>query len=221
MSISTAQQLGLYNGALRLVGNARLQTLTDNQEARYLLDDVWNDGVGVPQACLEQGYWYFATRTSKLTNDVSITPNFGYNFAFEKPADWVRTSAVCQDEMFLVPLTQIRDETGYWFTLLQTIFVAYVSNDPSYGLNFGIWPESFIRAVEGYMAKNIVRKLCAGDESKIAAVQKEAERLLIDARSKAAMNESEAFFPAGTWLRSRWGRWGGQSDRGSTGSLYG
>jgi hypothetical protein len=220
MAITTAQQLGLFNGALRLCGNTRLASLTDNQEAQYLLTDVWNDGTGAPQACLEEGYWFFATRTSMLGYDATVTPNFGYAYAFEKPVDWVRTCMVAQDEYFQTPLTQFTDEAGYLYTLLETIYFSYVSNDPKYGLNFNVWPQTFIRAVEGYLARNVIRKLCGGDEAKIAAVEKVADKLMTNARSKAAMNESAKFLPAGTWLRARWGagQWG---NGGNASSLYG
>ena len=220
MSITTAQQLGLYNGALRICGNAKLATLADNVEAQYVLTDVWNDGNGAVQACLEEGLWYFAMRTSMLGYDAKVTPKFGYACAFEKPADWVRTAMVAQDEYFNTPLTQVADESGYLYTLLQTIYFSYVSNADSYGMDFPRWPSTFVLAVEGWLAERIVRKLCAGDEAKITAVLKEAKRLMDNAKSMAAMNESAKFLPAGTWLRSRWGagQWG---DGGNQGSLYG
>lgn len=220
MGITTTQQLGLYNGALRLVGNARLATLTDNVEAARILNDLWTDGNGAPMACLEEGLWFFATRTSQLTYDATITPQFGYACAFEKPTDWVRTCMVAQDPYFNTPLTQFTDEAGYLFTLLQTVYYSYISNADTYGMDFLRWPQTFVRAVEGYLAANIVRKLCAGDEAKITNVIKGAKALMTNARSKAAMNESAKFFPAGTWLRARWGagQWG---DGGNQNSLYG
>ena len=86
MAITTTQQLGLYNGAL-----TKLASLTVNEEAQWLLTDVWNDGNGA--VCLEEGLWFFATRTSMLGYDPTITPSFGYAFAFEKPADWAAAAA--------------------------------------------------------------------------------------------------------------------------------
>jgi hypothetical protein len=215
-----ASQLSLYNGACRLLGEARLQSLAENREARYLLDDVWADGAGLIQAVLEQGFWYFAVRTSKLGYDTSLTPNFGYRSAFEKPSDWVRTVGVCQDEYFLVPLTQFTDEAGYLYTDLQTIYFRYVSNGPTYGGNLALWPQTFVLATEGYMAERIVRKLTAGDEKKVMAIQKEAKRLMNDARSKVAMNESAAFLPVGSWVRGRWGN-RSTNDQGGQNSLIG
>lgn len=220
MAVSASTQLSLYNGALRLCGQTRLQALTDNIEARYVLDDVWGDGSGAVNAMLEQGLWYFAKRTSQLTYDTSITPNFGYACAFEKPADWVRTMGVCQDEYFTTPLTAFNDEAGMLYSNLETIYFAYVSNDPRYGGAPGNWPPTFTLAFEGYLAARIIRKLTSGDENKIAAIEKLAQRLLLDARSKAAMNESAKFLPVGSWLRARWGNFSTR-DGGNQNSLYG
>jgi hypothetical protein len=211
-------KLSLYNGALLRVGEARLTTLTDNLESRHLLDDVWDGGAVL--TCLEQGQWFFARRTSQLDYDATITPNFGYQCAFAKPGDWVRTMAVCQDDRFNVPLTQYSDEAGYLFADMQTIWFAYVSSDPGYGGNLGLWPMSFIEAVQGYMAGQIVRKLCAGDESKIGRVIKAAERDMATARSRAAQAEGTKFPPVGAWVRARRGNLAG-FDRGNTNSLYG
>ncbi len=216
-----ANQLSLYNGALRLCGQTQLQFLTDDVEARLLLDGVWGDGSGVINGCLEQGYWYFAKRTSALTYDTSITPNFGFQCAFEKPGDWVRTMAVCQDPDFEMPLTRMIDEAGYLYSDLQTIYFAYVSNGARYGGNMNLWPQTFVLAVEGYLAALVVRALTAGDETKIASVMKEAKRLMTDARSKVAMNESASFFPIKGRGCATASATGPHSDRGNQNSLYG
>lgn len=209
--------LNLYNNALRLCGNTRLAALTDKQEARFLLDDAWNDGA--VQDMLEQGLWYFAKRTAKLTADPAITPNFGYRRVFQKPTDWVRTMALASDEYFNTPITQASDEGGNLYCDLQTIYFAYVSNDPQFGGAYNRWPQTFYNAVGAHLAEQIVWKLTA-DKEKVKLVKGEAKRLLTDARSKAAMNESSAFLPIGSWLRARLG---GRvaTDGGNKNSLYG
>lgn len=220
VSPTTVPQLNFYNGALRICKQTQLQTLTDAVEARYLLDGEWNDGVGFVEAMLEQGLWNFALRTSMFTYDPTLTPSFGYKYAYAKPSDCVRTAMMAQDEYFNLPLTQYRDETGYWFAWLQQIYVSYVSNGADYGNNYALWPQTFIKAGEGYLASKIIGKL-TGDEKEIDRVEKLAKMLLTDARSKAALNEATGFLPPGTWLRARWGNQAGNYDRGNPGQLYG
>lgn len=213
----TIAQLDLYNGALRLCGETKLASLSDNRKARYLLDDVWNEGA--VNAMLEQGLWYFALRTSKFDADPNITPAFGYRMEFAKPSDWVRTAMLCQDESFNVPLTAVRDESGSWFADITPIYVSYVSNGNNYGNNFANWPASFINAFQGYLAEKIITQLTS-DQTRWKDVLTEAKRFMTDARAKAAMNESALFPPAGSWTRARWGRRSGV-DRGNTGQLIG
>jgi hypothetical protein len=212
-----AFQLNLFNNALRLCGQTRLVSLTDTQEAQYLLTDAWNDGVVIEM--LEEGLWYFAKRTVELTFDATITPNFGYACAFQKPTDWVRTMAFCSDERFNVPITQMSDEAGYFYCDLQTVFVAYVSSDDQFGAAYSRWPPTFYNAVGGRLAEKIVWKL-TGDVKKMEMVLKESKRRLDNARSKAAINESAAFFPLGTWVRARMGN-RTTLDQGDLNSFYG
>ena len=78
-------KLTLFNGALRLLGERRLASLTEDRPARRYLDDAWDDGL-VDDA-LEQGFWNFATRTVQMTASTSVEPEFGYRYAFQKPDD--------------------------------------------------------------------------------------------------------------------------------------
>ncbi len=212
-----AFKLGLYNGALRICSHPRLSSLSEQLEARYLLDDAWDQGAVLE--LLERGLWFFAKRTSQLDCDTDITPNFGRSYVFEKPGDWVRTMAVAQDDRFNVPLIEFNDEAGYLYADQTPVYFAYVSNDPAYGGNVALWPPSFYQAMQGHLAESIAAKLTTSD-SKAESVRKEADRLLDLAKNLAAMNESTAFPPRGSWVRSRYGNRSGY-DRGNRSSLIG
>jgi hypothetical protein len=120
----------LYNSALTICGERTLASLTEDREPRRLLDLVWdNDGV---KTCLEGGQWKFAMRTIRIDFSTTITPDFGYKRAFEKPSDWCATSALCSDEYFSSPLTEYVDENNVWYAELDEIYVRYVSDDSAY-----------------------------------------------------------------------------------------
>lgn len=209
-------RLGLYNSALREVGERKLASLSENRAPRRALDSVWDDNL--IRYCLEQGLWNFAMRTIELEYSPSVEPSFGYQRAFDKPEDFVRTAGLCTDEYFKNPLLQYSDEAGFWFTDLATIYVRYVSDDNAYGNDLSLWPESFTKFVYTYMAAQIVEPLTQ-NASKAAALEKKAARLLVDAKAKDAMAEPTAFLPTGSWVMSR--RGGGRGDRGNRGSLIG
>lgn len=225
-----ATRLEIYNGALLECESRLIANLEVNEEARRLLDYVWNSG-GV-KACLERGQWKFATRASMLNPETAVDPQFGYPNAFAKPADWVTTSAVCQDEYFRVPCLRYSDEVGYWFADITPIYVKYVSSADGYGMNLANWPASFTEYVKAYFAGKVAGKICqdravvtkllgpdlSGDRRGMVA-----ERLLT-AKNRDAWAGPTTFPAQGLWTRSTMGARGGRGplgDGGNTGNLIG
>ena len=66
-------QLSIYNGALSILGERKLASLTENREPRYKLDDVW--GNDLIRRVLQMGQWNFAKRTIELDASPSVTPS--------------------------------------------------------------------------------------------------------------------------------------------------
>ena len=193
-------KLSLYNGALRLLGEERLASTTEDVAPRHVLDDEWTDGI--VDYCLEQGLWNFALRTSKLTYSSSVTPSFGYRYAFEKPSDWIRTAGIWSDDYLNSPVVLYRDEIGYLWCDLDTLYVQYISNDTDYGLNYAGWPQTFVKYVEGQLAFNVCERITQ-NKSKLEQVDGMRKRRLVDARSKDALDQPAKFAPTGNWVAAR------------------
>jgi hypothetical protein len=215
--MSTSRLL-LYNDALLICGERFISGLTEGTEPRRLLDHVWdNDGV---RHCLEAGQWHFAMRAVSVSYNPSIEPDFGFNRAFNKPTDWVLTSALCSDEWFQTPLLRYIDEVGYWFSDIDTIYVKYVSDDASYGGDLSLWPSSFSDYVSAHFAAKIIAKLdgISGDDVKrVYAYEKE---MLSQAKNRSAMAGPTVFPATGSWVASRYG--GNSGERGNlSGNLIG
>lgn len=215
--MTAASRLSIYNGACTLIGERLLQTLTENRESRRALDDIWDRG-GV-NTCLAMGLWNFAARGAQWDYDPDFTPQWGYQYAFNHPPDWVRWMKICTDPYFENPLLQATDESGYLFCDLQRIWVKWVSNDPNWGMNFAVWPDSFQRYVEGYFGAAIAMRV-TGDAKKTADAEKERDDRLKRAKSTDAMNEQTALLPAGNWHQARRGR-RQSKERGNPYSFYG
>ena len=209
-------RLAIYNGALLICGHREISALTVSEESRRLLDAVWNDG-GV-RYCLEQGQWNFAMRAVRLDYDPAITPEFGYQRAFEKPTDWVSTAALCSDEYFSVPLLRYLDEAAYWYADLDKIYVKYVSDHSSFGGDLSEWPYSFTEYVKHHFALKIAPKIAPKDVERIEKMHGAALRI---AKNKDAMGEPTRFAAQGGWTLARGGRrrWGPMGDGGGSGSL--
>src|SRR3546814_8485593 len=148
-------QWSIDPGALRILGEGKLSSLAEDRGPRHLLDDVWDEGAR--KAVLELGDWNFALRTRKVTYDSSVTPDFGLRYAFSKPADWIKTAGIASDEYFRCPLTDLsyKDEAGYWWADLQTLYISHVSSDEQYGYDYSLWPMTFVKLVQAYLADEV------------------------------------------------------------------
>ena len=98
------------------------------------------------------------------------------------------------------------------------IYVRYVSDDSEWGADFGNWPANFTEFVEVWLAYKVAPRLTG-----ISKGKKELKDELNAARTAAkgtdAMEQPAKQAPPTSWLRSRWGRSGG--DRGNRSSLIG
>lgn len=197
-------RLGLYNGALRILSERKLASLTENREPRRLLDDAYGDGQteGSVKLCLELGQWTFAMRTVQIDYSPSIEPPFGYRYAFDQPSDMVDVCGIFSDEFCTQPLLHYADERHYWYCDLQTIYVQYVSNHTSYGADLSLWPESFTKVVEADLAREIAGNLTQG-ENKIVLANRAFDTALRIAKSGDAMRKPTKFMPQGGWVTTR------------------
>lgn len=215
-----ATQLRLYNKALRLCKERKLASLSENREPRRLLDEAWGDGQtnGSVRRCLELGQWAHATRSVMIDYSPSVTPSFGYRYAFDQPTDMVKVSAVCSDEYFSTPLLRYVDEGDYWYADLQTIYVRYTSNGATFGTDLSRWSESFSDLVAADLAFEIVGNLTQGDNM-VGVIDKIRTRALTRARSDDAMNKPTAFMPTGSWVNARRGNFNRGHNRGGSWSF--
>jgi hypothetical protein len=206
-------KLEVYNLALGNVGERKLASLAENVEARRALDDHYDRGVGY---CLERGMWNFAKRVISITSSDDVEPSFGYTYAFEKPADWIRTMRVSDNERLIPPLLEYQDEAGIWYADFDPLYIEYVSNGTSYGLNLSLWSETFTDYVAASLARRICRRITSSENKQDELEKAEAKALKV-ARAADAMNQPVGFPPAGTWVtsrmagRTRRSRWDGSS----------
>lgn len=202
-------RLAVYNGALLHLGSEPLATLSEEGTKRRKLDAAWDS---VVEWCLEQAYFNFSIRTVELAHDEDVETLFGYQFAFSKPEDWVRTAALSPDEYCQIPLLQYRDEVGFWYSDVDPIYVQYVSDDAEYGLNLGGWPTTFATFVEYALAHKACKGI-TGSSDGVDALYKKMIRAKRDAANKDGMNEPATKFPPSGRLVGSRGSTGGREGR--------
>lgn len=199
-------KLAVYNLALGELIERRLSSLTENREPRRVLDDHWSQEVAY---CMGEALWNFMIRTVQQDASSTVTPGFGYLYAFILPTDFVRTVTTSVSPDLDPPFRdgELAVEATYLYTNVTPIYHSYVSNDPLYGMNLGAWPPAFT----DYVVKRLARQTCKRITGKDALLQGpqglivEERKARINARSKDAMNLPTRSAPTGTWVRSRGG----------------
>jgi len=211
-------QLSIYNGSLSILGERKLAALDENREPRYKLDAIWDNDL--IDRVLHMGQWNFAQRTVQLQPSPDITPAFGYQYAFGKPDDFIRTMLVCYDEYYNNPITRYSDQANFIYTDADPIYFGYVSNDDQFGANLSLWPPNFTEMVEHYMAYKVGPRIAGLDVSD-KRLARDWKMWLAEAKAVDAMEDPAKFAPQGGWARSRRGFRSGTDDRGNRSQLIG
>jgi hypothetical protein len=194
-----ATQLGVYNKALRFLEERKLASLTENREPRRYLDDEWADAVIY---CLSQGYWKHSIRNVQMNAEVNQNPNFGFQFAFLKPDDWISTFQVADNEVYMPLLRRYDDQNNYWYSDITPIYVKYTSSDPRFGLNMALWTPNFVEYLAGYLAQLLCPRIKQAAD-KIDRIDKLVVRLRREGLAKDAMDLPPGKIPYGDWVMSR------------------
>lgn len=194
-------KLQLYNKALGHLGPVRLTSLQENRPDRRELDAVYD---GSLQVMLERGVWKFALRTVRLDPDTDVTPLFGLRYAYSKPTDWVRLRLISPDERQEDEDRTFREEGAYIFSDYSVLYVTFVSNLTTHGLNLGAYPELYANAVAAEMAEASGLPITRdrADKASLMVIKK---RALVDARRACAVDDRVKDKPTSSWVRSRYG----------------
>jgi len=194
-------KLAVYNQALIQLKQSSLVSITEEIEARYVLDTLYD---AVTKEMLEKGHWTFAMRSVEITQDTAITPAFGYSKAFNKPDDWVRTYAISMNEFFNPLFYDWTEEAGLLFADSAPIYLRYVSNDANgYGMDLALWTGRFTKAVAFEMAYRGAPKIAGSSDSFAEKLEGDAARAVDEALQFEALREPGKQLPQGRWTQDR------------------
>lgn len=157
-----ATQLGLYQRALRLLGERRVVSLSEAREPRRVLDDAYED---VVQFCLAQGMWSFAMRLRKITK--KDKGDFDFKYMFDRPADVLHIFKVAKDKDFQpanLLVHDFADTGGKWYADVETLYVLHTSNSTDVGGNLALWPQAFSFYVAAVLAADVALRLTSSVE---------------------------------------------------------
>lgn len=209
-------KLTVYNKTLLLLLERPMVNLSINNEQKRVLDSQWDDVVGY---CLSQGLWRFAKRTVQIDASSTVAPAFGFLNAFNIPDDWVRTVTGSANAQLDPPLLDMKEEAGYWYANSTPLYVAYVSDDPLYGMDLGKWPPAFTDYVAHRHARQCFGGLPGKDTDLLEGIKRDEKVAKRNAKGNDAMNDPPGQAPMSLLTRSRlggvgFGRIGGGRENG-------
>lgn len=94
---STVTNLAICNQALRSIGADEITSLDDNVETARVLTDIFTP---IRNEVLSAHPWNFAIKRDGLT--ASTTPDWGYDYSYSLPSDYLRIIRMEDDEEFKV-----------------------------------------------------------------------------------------------------------------------
>lgn len=187
-------QLEIWNNALGLCEEPALTSTTPVNEAGRQCADKWPAAV---KACFELGTWNFAILRAQL--NTTAAPAFGYQCAYQLPADLIRIVFISDTGSPANPLESYANENGAILTDASAVYLAYVSS--SFMTNYGAWTGAFADYVAGELAQRIAPKLSSADNIK-QAVAAEHKRRKALALGFDAQQQPKQRDPMGKWARA-------------------
>lgn len=204
MAVTDDVKLYCYNEALRILKSRALSSVDEATERRRNLDSAWGASDEAVDYALSKAGWNFAMRSTKLEYDPGVEPAFGLQYACAKPDDFVRLETISASEYFSEPLlgSQYTDEAGYWFSDITPLYVRFVSNGDTFGMNSGAWPITFKK----YLAAHLAEETCeviTGSTDLLRYCMVKQERALKEAKTRDVMDEGTKYPPPGAWVKAR------------------
>jgi len=198
-------KLKLYNNAIRNCEQTPISALTEVVEPRLRCDDFYDD---VLVWILEQQFWRSAMRTVQIDLNESLDPAFAYDYGHDLPTDFVRKQVISSDEFLKYPIDEqiggssYLMEGGVIWTNSTPIYMRYVSNDSSYGLDLTAWTDGMAEAF-GYELAARVAPFLTGSTEKANELHETALAKAGRAGTFDSLQQTTARIREGNWSQTR------------------
>lgn len=157
-------QLAIYNGALQLIGERRLNTLTDDVEVRYDLDNVWD--LDPFDYCAEVVKPRFAVKTTSLTVTAGVAT---------LPAGFITMVGLFSDAELDQPITRFTRDGNTIVVDEDVVHLRYI--DGTYASDLSLWTPVFARVVMAYIATELSQQRNPDSYEQLQAVFQQRAQL--------------------------------------------
>lgn len=156
-------KISLYNNALLILGQRKLDSITEDRAPRHDLDTAYD--LGAVDYCLEIVRPTFASLTDKLTVSV-VSTEHDLDNVFTLPTDFITVVGVYSDAKLDQEITRYIIEDRTLACEYATIYLRYTSNARA----LADWSPSFARVVAAFLARETAEKLAPGERDKASAL---------------------------------------------------
>ncbi len=207
-------QLAIFNECARLTGQPRLNTTASVNTLSRHLNSAYGE---VTERCLQKTNFNFAMKRGILTR-LSTTPDFGFAYYYQRPADMVRLIYLNYSgfDFQPAPADSYLEETIGFATDASNVYARWVSRDVRD--TPGIWDPSFARFVEVELALAVAPHV---NTSAIEGLTKERSKVEREAIGLSAAQQNRTQRKPGRWSTANQRRSRGGNYGGSSGSLNG
>ncbi|QDP61488.1 MAG: hypothetical protein Unbinned8596contig1000_1 [Prokaryotic dsDNA virus sp.] len=147
-------QLAIYNGALQLIGERRLESLNENREPRHELDAIWE--LEPAYYCAELIKPLFATKLIKLDSPTT-SADHDYNYVHSLPSTYIDIVSLHQDGKLDQRVERFVRDGDTILCDLQTVYLRYI--DETLVDVLTSWNQSFTRLVIAYTAFELAQRI--------------------------------------------------------------
>lgn len=192
----------ICNYALRLIGATTITAIDSGEKNADRCQDIYEF---LRNDLLRSHQWNFATKYVKLDSDDrnATAPAHTYDYAYDLPADWLRTIS-CHDSdtgLGTVDFQEIEvgaGNDGVIATSVEEVYLKYIY----LVTDVTRMPADFVMALQLALARDLAIPVANSNTLENQLAQK-ATRALLRAKSADALGAPPVRRPAGSWATSR------------------
>jgi len=196
-------EIDVIKQALRNIGANDIDSRTDGSHGADVVDDIYDD---IRDNLLRSHPWNFATKRAQLAQNATA-PTFEFDYAYDLPADWLRTISVHNNDAGLGTILHRLEQVASASKIVASaseVYMRYV-----YQITDTTLMTPDFRVALAYVLSADLAVPLSGSNTLADRMEKKADRAIARARSTDALGASPELRPRGSWASSRAG------DRGS------
>lgn len=190
-------ETNIANRAIRLLRGQRITSLTDGSKNGNAANDIYDE---VRDDLLRGHTWHFARRLVKLAR-LSTAPEFGFDFAYALPSDWLRTVTLHDNDAGLGSVNYEEIEVANVGALACSIEDAYLKF--IYTLTDPNRMSADFRTAFAYALAVQMPGISNLSAAALEILEKDAIKKMNRAKSSDSLGSPAAQRPAGSWVTSR------------------